>query len=68
MLLVMRSNHGQTNFTVNGKSDHVLDAPEISFTIQDNYVAKEGQKRSFECMDQAKSYPTPTLVIEKLGK
>ena len=45
----------------------VLVKPEASFTIHQNFFAKEGEKRSFECLDKAKSYPTPTLVIEKLG-
>ena len=45
----------------------VSDAPEVSFSIHDNFFAKEGQKRSFECLDKAESYPTPTLIIEKLG-
>ena len=42
-------------------------APEASLSIQDSFFAKEGQRRSFECLDKANAYPTPSLVIEKLG-
>ncbi|XP_075262223.1 inactive tyrosine-protein kinase 7-like [Convolutriloba macropyga] len=41
-------------------------APEASFSIHESFYAKEDEERTFECLDKANSYPTPSLYIEKI--